>query len=263
MAQRIIESECREIVLRIAAKAAEFLLHNFKKDHQLFHQRGLAKEITTRYDKESDALISREIEKLFPDHNILAEESGHKDKHSEYTWIIDSLDGSGNYANGNPFFAVSIAIAKNNKIILGVISAPALGEVYCALKGMGATLNGRKIAVSKNKELNNSYIVACGGGEKDNRRLTTLTTNMEPLVKDFRKLGSAAIEGGFVASGRAEGYITLKISPWDIAAATLLVEEAGGVVSDFYGKEWKMEESDIVMSNGVLHPQIIRSVMLK
>lgn len=243
-----------------AKKAGRFLLANFRKDESIAGRRGLSKEVTTKYDKESDRMIVEAIGKKFPGHDIMAEESSHARKGSDYLWIVDSMDGSGNFANGNPFFSVSIALAKNNHVILGVIYAPKLDELFVAEKGRGATLNGKKIHVSEVSDLSKSYLVSCEGADPDNRRMAKAAWLMHPRVKDYRKLGSAAMEGGFVASGRAEAYITFRIQPWDVAAAVLLVEEAGGKVTDFKGRPWGIEQTDLVMSNGKLHDEVLEAV---
>ena len=248
----------KEHALEITKMAGSYLCDNFKKDASLFSQRGLSKEVTTSYDKECDRIIKENIVRCFPDHSMLTEESGEEDKGSDYRWIVDSLDGSGNFAAGNPFFSVSIALMHKDELILGVIYAPLLDELYVAEKGKGAYLNGERIRVSKFKNLENSYIVACEGGSKTNERMSELFAAVYPSVKDMRKLGSAAIECGYVASGRAEAYATLSIYPWDIAAGILLVQEAGGQVTDFKGKEWRPEQADVLCTNGNLHDTMLK-----
>lgn len=243
--------------VQIAKLAGKYLHKNFKKDSSLLNMRGLSKEITTKYDKESDRIIIAEIEKKFPKHSILTEESGKIDKKSEFLWIVDSLDGSGNYAMSNPFFSVSIALMKNNKVILGVIYAPALNELYTTEVGCGAYLNNKKIKVSEISSIDKSYFVMCEGGLKTNRQISEYVSRIYPKVKDLRKIGSAAIESGFVASGRADAYFTFEISPWDVAAGVLLVKEAGGKVTDFNGDEWQAKKTNLIMSNTRLHKPIL------
>ncbi len=243
---------------RIAREAGTYLLEHFRKDDSLAGRRGTAKEITTRYDKGSDRIIVGAIEKQYPAHNILTEESGRRDKRSAYTWIVDSLDGSSNFANGNPFFAVSIALVKNAGLELGVVYAPFLDEMYVAEKGKGATLNGKRIHVSDTADIAKTYLLACEGGDKSNERLAGLMASLHPIVKDMRKLGSAALEGCYVGCGRAEAYVTFSIDSWDIAAAALIVREAGGRVTDFSGRKWPIRRSDAVMSNGKVHEEILK-----
>ncbi len=250
----------KNFAIATAKKASLYLIKNFKKDAKLLSKRGVAKEITIKYDKGSDKIIVNEIIKKYQNHNLLTEESGFIDKKSDFTWIIDSLDGSSNFAVGNPFFAVSIALMKGNELVLGVINAPILKEIFVAEKGKGAFLNGKRIHVSGTNELSNSYFVCCEGGDKTNARIAKINYIFHPLIKDLRKLGSAALEGAWVACGRAEVYITPNISPWDIAAAVLLVEEAGGKVTDFKGNEWQPKKSDIILSNGKIHDKVLSMI---
>ncbi len=252
-----VTGDMRDFAIELAEKSGQYLLENFRKELSLIPMRGVSKEITTRYDRENDRFIIEEISGAYPEHNILTEESGFIDKRSEYTWIVDSLDGSGNFALGNPFFAVSIALMKGSELILGVIAAPYLKELYTAEKGKGAFLNGRKIHVSEVEELSQSYMVSCEGGERSNERIAGINALLHPKIKDLRKLGSAALEGAWVASGRAEAYITTSIYPWDIASAVLLVKEAGGEVTDFNGRSWELKKSDIILSNGKIHDEIV------
>ncbi|MGM5488539.1 MAG: inositol monophosphatase family protein [Nanobdellota archaeon] len=244
---------------KIAQMGGQYLLANFGNDPELLSKRGLSKEVTTKYDKECDRILIDEVVRRYPSHNLLTEESGHITHKSEYTWVIDSLDGTGNFAAGNPFFSVSIGILKGNTPIAGVVYAPFLDELYLVQKDHGATLNGKQIRVSDIASLDQAYIVACEGGSKDNTRMTNLFTSIYPQVKDMRKIGSAALECGLVASGRADGYTTLAIHPWDVAAGVLLVQEAGGEVTDFDGVPWQPTQMDLLASNGRIH-EILRGL---
>ena len=250
----------KKFAISVAKKAGTFLLQNFRKDQGLVKKRGTAKELHLPYDIKSDKLIISEIKKKFPKHNLLTEESGFINNKSEYTWIIDPLDGSTNFARGNPFFAVSIALLKGNRLILGIVYAPFLKELYVAERGKGAYLNDKKLHVSRISKLSRSYFVSCEGGDATNRRIAKINALFHPLVKDMRKLGSAALESASVACARSEAYIVRQISPWDVAAGVLLVEEAGGKVTDFAGKTWMAKKSNVVFSNGKIHSQILRTV---
>lgn len=248
----------KEFAVELAKKTGKLLLKNFRKDYSILSLRGLAKEITTKYDKMTDRLIVKAISKKFPDYNILAEESGLRDRNSEFTWMVDSLDGSSNFAVGNPFFSISIALLHLNKPIFGVAYAPFLKELFTAEEGKGALLNGEEINVSKVEKLKESYLVSCEGGAKSNVRISRINASLHPKVKDMRKLGSAAIECAWVSCGRCEGYISTKMSPWDIAAGVILVKEAGGKITDFKGDAWKPVVCDVVFSNGRIHENILK-----
>jgi myo-inositol-1(or 4)-monophosphatase len=249
----------KKFAINLSNVAGRYLLEHFRKDSSLLFRRGFAKEVSTKYDKGSDKLIIRYVKDKFPSHNILTEESGFIDRGSEFTWIVDSLDGTSNFAIGNPFFAVSIALARNSELILGVINAPFLKEIYYAERGKGAFMNGKKIHVSKIRELGKSYVISCEGGDKT-KRIAKINAKIHPRAKDMRKLGSASLEGAAVACGRAEAYIVTKIYPWDIAAAVLLVKEAGGYVTNFKGEEWNNKVSDLILSNSKIHKELLRFV---
>lgn len=250
--------QMKRFAVYVAKKAGKFLLQNFRKDKNLTKKRGTAKEVHLAQDVKSDKLIISEIKRKFPKHNILTEESGFIDKKSDYTWVVDPLDGSTNFARGNPFFAVSIALMKNKSVILGVINAPFLKELYVAERGTGAYLNESKIKISNKSKLSECYFVSCEGGDVANDNIAKINVKFHPLVKDLRKLGSAALESASVAAGGAEAYIVRQISPWDVAAGILLVEEAGGKVTDFAGNPWAAQKADLVFSNGKVHEKIVK-----
>lgn len=249
----------KSFAITTAKKAGRYLLNNFRKGRPSF-QRATAKGITTQYDKESDKIIVREISRRYPHHNILTEESGLIQRRSEYTWIVDALDGTTNYMNHNPFFTVSIALKKGENLLLGVVYAPFLQELFVAEKGKRAFVNGKKIQVSKIKSLRGSYFISCEGGEKTNRRISKINAIFHPLANDLRKLGAASLEAAFVASGRADAYIVTKISPWDVAAGVLLVQEAGGKVTYFNGKKWQARRGDVIFSNGKIHRVVLKEL---
>ncbi len=250
----------KNVALKAAKEAGDYLLSNFRKDPELMLKRGSAKDVVTKYDKESDQMIRTEIEKIFPDHNLVTEEGGEFDRNSEYTWLVDSLDGTGNFAIGNPFFAVSIGVMKGKELVLGVIYAPYLNELYVAEKGKGAYLNGQKLSVSEVANLSDSYVTSCEGGDRERMQLNPINSRLYPKVQDLRKLGSAALECAWVASGRAEAYFTTQICNYDVAAGGLLVEEAGGKVSDFEGRWWQPIQDGFLFSNGKVHEELLQVI---
>lgn len=253
-----------------ATLAGKHLLSKYKHHHIEMYgadtlsvsNRGLTKEITSSLDHEADEIIINLITQRHPEHNILTEETGRIDNNSPYTWVIDPLDGSSNYANHNPFFCVSVCLAYENIPITGVIFAPYLEELAVARKGYGCTLNGRPVDVSGTSKLDKSYIVGCPGGDLNNSRFALMSFVLNESIKDFRKMGSAAIEAYTVASGRVDAFVTLNISPWDIAAGAVCVQEAGGVVTDFNGNAWDLSKTDICMSNGKLQDSILSKIQV-
>lgn len=252
----------RELI-QIIQKAGKILMRYFRADAKLTSMRGSVKGVTTRYDKMVEEFIVRALRNLpagEKKYNFLTEESGLIDKGSDYTWVIDSLDGTVNFACGNPLFSICIALLKKNKPILGIIYAPALNELYYTKKGKGAFLNGRRIKVTKINDLAKSYVYICEGGEKGRARTNKVMTKIYPRVIDLRKLGSAGLECAWLASGRAEGYVTTAIEPWDVAAGVILVQEAGGKVTNFCGKPWQPIRSDLVFSNAQIHQKLIKLI---
>ena len=191
-----------DVAVEAATLAGQQLVRNFR-NHQAsvsgdeiisVANRTLSKEITSSNDYEADKIIIDLIRSRCPDHNILTEETGHIDNGSPYTWIIDPLDGSSNFLNHNPFFAVSICLAYEDVPITGVIFSPFLEEMIVARKDQGCTVNGRPVKVSNTANLEKTYVVGCPGGEKNNIRFAEMEYALHQQIKDFRKIGSAAIE---------------------------------------------------------------------
>ena len=222
--------------------------------------RTLSKEVTSSSDHEADEIIIDLIRSRCPDHNLLTEETGHIDNASPYTWIVDPLDGSSNFLNHNPFFSVSICLAYEGEPITGVIFAPYIEEMAVARKDQGCTINGRPVRVSDTADLAKTYVVGCPGGDPDNKRFAQMSFALHSQIKDFRKIGSAAIEAYMVAAGRVDAFTTLNISPWDVAAGVLCTQEAGGRVTDFDGEPWQLDKTDMVVSNGVIHDTVLEEI---
>jgi len=253
---RSMLSQCedaRRLIEELARKAGSFLLEHFREDSSLLAMRTTAKEAATKYDKMSDELIIEGIRRVFPRHGILTEESGLLQGDREWLWIVDSLDGTGDFANWNPLFSVCVALMCEGELVLGVVYAPAIDEFYLAERGSGAYLNGKRIQVSGTADVQQSYVFYCEGGERDRRRTGAALEAVYPKVVDIRKLGSAGLETAWVAAGKGEAYFTMKIEPWDVAAGVLLVREAGGRVTDLRGGEWVAERGDVLFSNGKVH----------
>ena len=247
----------KDLIERLVKQAGDALMKHFRQDWALLKERGTAKEVATKYDKEVDTLIVTEIERHCPGHSLLTEESGLFQGDPDWLWIVDSLDGTGNFANFNPLFSVCIALMHKSELLLGAIYAPAIDEFYFAEKGKGAYLNGMKIEISDVSDLSQSYILYCEGGDKNKVRTGELLHEVYPHVTDIRKLGSAGLETAWVAAAKRDAYFTTKIEPWDVAPGVLLVQEAGGRVSDFQGNPWKPQTSDLLFSSDKLHKGIL------
>jgi myo-inositol-1(or 4)-monophosphatase len=260
--KRISKNEGRFLrgAISIAKKAGRNILESYRSEEPV--ERGTVKELKTIQDETSDKIIREAIEKNFPDHSYLTEESGFTARQKDYLWIIDPLDGTGNFANHNPLFAISISLWVNGEPLLGVIEAPMLAERFVAIRNKGAYHHdlfrriSRMVNVSKNDTLERAYVLYCEGGETDKERVLSIIKRVFLDVKDARKLGSAAIELAYVGMGRSDCYITTQISLWDIAAGVLFVKEAGGDILHFDGvpyhwSEFEADKSyDLIASNG-------------
>ncbi|OGO02049.1 MAG: hypothetical protein A2Y72_05895 [Chloroflexi bacterium RBG_13_53_26] len=252
-----IYSPIKVVMENLTRRTGDFLMEHFREDPELLRLRTSAKEAATVYDKMADRLIVQGIRDAYPDHSLLTEESGLLKGDADWLWIVDSLDGTGDFADWNPFFAVCLALMHKSDLVLGVIYAPAINEFYVAEKGDGAYLNRRRITVSNVPHLGQSYVFYCEGGEKDRARTGGIMGRVYPKVMDLRKLGSAGLETAWVAAGKGEAYFTTKIEPWDVAPGVLLVREAGGEVTGFQGERWQLERSDLVFSNGRVHSALL------
>lgn len=219
--------------------------------------------LVTQADLASQKAILAVLKKRCPDHDFLAEENGRKNTGSAYTWVIDPIDGTTNFAHTFPQCSVSIALFYKNTPVLGGVTNPITGETFLAQKGKGATLNGKKIHVSSTKKLADSLLVTGFAYDRFNR-LPPLLDRFGRFLNschDVRRLGSAALDLCWVAAGRLDGYWEEALNPWDVAAGTLILQEAGGKITDFYGKKYTTINEygkEILASNTSIHPQLLR-----
>ncbi len=247
-----------QFAIKIAKQAGKVLEENFKQEHQISHKgpKSIKYNLVTETDRQSEQLIVRAIKKNFPTHSVLGEEYGNSGTgSSEYRWIIDPLDGTTNYIHGYHFFAVSIGVEIKGEIVAGVVYAPLLKELFTASKGGGAFLNGKPLHVSKAKKLEDS-LLATGFQYRDEYNNIPHLSHFLPLVHGIRRSGSAAIDMCYVAAGRYEAYWEGGIYPWDIAAGSLIVGEAGGKVSALDGSALKLDNRRILASNGLVHREM-------
>lgn len=203
-----------------------------KKEGFKVNTKSTSTDLVTEIDVLSEDMIKAKIEKNFPKHNILGEESDYDDKNSDYTWVIDPLDGTNNYASAYPIYCVSIALKYKNEIVMGIIYVPELDEMYSAIKGKGAFKSGKKISISKKNTLNSALITTGFPYDKKEAKIDNLAP-LNKIVKEVRGLrrsGSAAFDLVALASGRIDAYWEFKLKEWDYAAGQLLVKEAGGSV---------------------------------
>lgn len=244
--------------IEIAREAGALLRDGYRRADARAEYKG-AVDLVTEYDRRSEALILGRLRAEFPDHAIRAEESGRSGRAAEYEWLVDPLDGTTNFAHGFPIFAVSIALTRRAELVAGVIYDPLRDELFAAEAGAGARLNDAPIRVSAEAALDRALLTT--GFPYDVR--TSDVNNFSQFnafyraAQAVRRPGSAALDGAYVACGRVDGYWEFKMKPWDIAAAALMVREAGGRVTTADGDENFLGASSVVMSNGLIHAPML------
>jgi myo-inositol-1(or 4)-monophosphatase len=245
--------------IEAAKLAGRILKQHAGRARSIQQKSGQEKNLVTEIDRKSEEIIIETIKKHYPSHDILAEESGTKGTSSDYRWIIDPLDGTTNFTHGLPVFCISIGLERKGELIAGVIYDPNLDELFTAEKGKGAYLDGKRLRVSEATNLGQSLLVT---GFPYN-----ITENPNHAVEHFvhflmkaqgvRRMGSAAIDLAYVAAGRFDGFWEVALHPWDMAAGVLLVEEAGGKLTDFSGAPLNIYQKEMVASNGFVHQAIL------
>ena len=242
-----------------ALEAGKFLKYNLGKVKHVERKLGQETNLVTEIDKGSEALIIKKIKQHYPMHDILAEESGGQKSNSDYRWVIDPLDGTTNFTHGLPIFCVSIGVEYKGTVVAGAIYDPCSDELFTAEKGSGAYLNGKRIQVSSNDKLINSLLVTgFPYNVKENPgRVVEHFVNMLMEGQGVRRLGSAALDLAYVAAGRLDAFWEVFLNPWDKAAGVLLVEEAGGKVTDFKDNPASIYDQSTLASNGRIHDQMI------
>ena len=256
------KSEFLGAAFRAAMLAGEHILNNLGRLSKDDIDTKQASDFVTRVDKESEQIILNTIKRNFPEHHFLAEESVREDDAGEYRWIIDPLDGTTNFIHGYPFFSVSIALEFKSEVMLGLVYDPLRNETFSAEKGKGAFLNGRPVKVSSVSDLKNSLVST--GFPFRRRELIdpylNLFKNIFHRVSDIRRAGSAALDLASLASGRCECFFEIGLSPWDIAAGSILIKEAGGIITDFGGGPDYLLTGNIVSGTPALHGEILKEV---
>jgi len=239
----------------IAREAGALLLGHFRA-HVAVEYKGEA-DLVTIADRESEKLIRSRILEYWPTHDILGEEEGFADTGSEYRWYVDPLDGTTNFAHGFPVFCVSMALEHQDTRIAAVIYDPTRDELFVAEKGRGAHLNGQPIHVSKTANLAECLVATGFPSHKRHKNPNIFFYHQITLrTHGVRRAGSAALDLCCVASGRFDGFWEFNLNPWDTAAGVLIVEEAGGKVTDFSGCPFELNSRETLASNGLVHPAL-------
>lgn len=225
------------------------ILREFKEDTS----------VVTLADKESEEIIKKIILQYFPSHSIMGEETG-KTGESDYVWYIDPVDGTTNFANGIPIFAISLALLYKNEPIVAVVFNPAIDFLFYAEKGKGAYLNNQKINISSDNK-DRCIVSFAASRQKPNKLLLRkLAYNLPDKIRSVRILGSTALELCMVARGSIEANIQIGLKPYDFAAGVLIAKEAGAKITDYEGKAWKFPENYFVVSNGLFHELLLEEI---
>ncbi|MBI1933785.1 MAG: inositol monophosphatase [Ignavibacteriales bacterium] len=251
-------------IISVSKEAGEIIKNGFKSNISIEFKTD-ASNIVTNIDKASEKVITDFIKKEYPNHTIIAEETGLNEKNSEYKWIIDPLDGTTNFAHGLPIFSISIGVQKNEETIYGVIYDVMQDKVFSAEKGSGAFENNVKIKVSENSNLSESLLVTGFPYEVKNNYEEAIIhfTTFLKKSRAVRRLGSAAIDFCFVANGVFDGFWESKLNSWDVCAGLILVEEAGGKISNYSGNPVTVNSPNFLATNGKVHSQMIEVLKSK
>ena len=253
------------IAVRAARAAGDIIVRNMDRIDRLKIVTKQNNDFVSKVDLMAEQAIIDTLKQAFPEHGILAEESGQQDREAEFQWIIDPLDGTTNYLHGFPQFSVSIALQHRGRLEVGVIYDPISQELFTASRGNGATLNDRKIRVTGHKGLNNA-LLGTGFPYYDQSYLDTYLETMKALMQKtagIRRPGSAALDLAWLAAGRIDGFWEFNLKAWDIAAGALIVREAGGIVSDFENKGNYLESGDIIAAAPKVFPEMLKIIQEK
>lgn len=249
-------------VIGIAKEAGQLIRENFRTSYEVEFKTSET-NLVTEIDKRSEKLIIDFINKEFPGHKVLAEESGGVNRSDDYLWVIDPIDGTNNFAHGLPIFCVSIGVQKAGETIYGVVYDVMRDAAYYAEKGSGAFCNSRKMKVSTNDILGRSLLVTGFPYEVANKNpehIMKIFNSFMLASRGLRRLGSAALDLCYVADGVFDGYWETFLYPWDMCAGQLLVEEAEGTVTDFEGNQRDIFGENIIASNGKVHQRMLEIV---
>jgi len=246
-----------DFAVRLGKRAGEYLKEHRLDELTIEHKGRI--DLVTNIDRQAESMIVSEIERAFPDHGLLAEEGFSKKGSVPYTWVIDPIDGTNNFIHRIPFFCVSIAVLKEREPHIGVCCSPMTGDIFWAQAGRGAYRNGARLHVSRTDRMIDSLIATGFPYDVDEidiiiQRFTSILRK----VRGIRRLGSAALDLCYVASGSLDAFWEQGLKPWDMAAGVVILQEAGGKVSCLDGSPFDMYRGDIIASNARLHDELQR-----
>lgn len=249
------------IAVRAARAAGNIIVRHYDRLDQLTVQTKERNDFVSEVDRQAEQEIIYTLRKAFPNHGILAEESGLKEG-DDYQWIIDPLDGTTNFLHGFPQFAVSIALRHKGRLEQAVVYDPLRQELFTASRGCGALLNDRRIRVTAHRQLEGA-LLGTGFPFKSQQHLEAyldMFRALFPQTAGIRRAGSAALDLAYVAAGRLDGFWEIGLNTWDMAAGVLLIQEAGGLSGDFVGGHDYLEHGNIVAANPKLFPAILKAI---
>jgi len=249
----------KSIMLKAAKEAGKIILRYYGNYGKLKFKN--PRSLLTKVDILSDKRIKEMISKKFPTHNFLTEESGAIKKNSEYTWIIDPIDGTTNFVSEIPYFAVSIGLVKNKEVVMGIVYNPCTKETFFAEKGKGAFLNNKIIKVSNKNNIKDALLAfALPSDIKIAKKTLSLLSKVFGYVRGMRNPGSAALNMCYLASGKFDLFLSLSLNSWDAAAAYLIINEADGRVTSIKNGEWKVSDKTCIATNKSLHDKFIKLI---
>ncbi len=249
------------IAIRAARAAGDIIIRQIDHVQDLPVTKKSRNDFVTEVDRQAEMVIIEILHKSYPDHAILAEESGRQGD-SPYLWIIDPLDGTTNYLHGFPQYAVSIALQHRGELDQAVVYDPLRQELFTASRGRGAMLNNRRIRVSKQKHLEGA-LLGTGFPFKEQERLDKYLDGFRvlfPMTAGIRRAGAASLDLAYVACGRLDGFWELGLKSWDMAAGALLIKEAGGLISDLDSKDTYLKSGDVVAANPEIHDEMLNNL---
>jgi myo-inositol-1(or 4)-monophosphatase len=245
-------------IIELAYKVGNHIYKAANKKKSIFYKGEV--DLVTQFDNKSQDLIVNALSKKFPDYGILSEEDVSQNLDAPIKWIVDPLDGTTNFAHGLPIWAITLALEIESTIVLGIVYDPTREEMFSAIENNGAFLNRRRIRVSKTNELAQALLVTGFPYDIRESEVNNLNhfSNFAVRAQAVRRLGSAALDLCYTACGRFDGYWELKLSPWDQAAGSLILKEAGGKVTDFSGNRFNIYGDEVLGTNGLIHTQMMK-----
>lgn len=256
--------ELKRVLMEATRGAGAIIQNYFHGSFTVSNKEGI-NNLVTEVDMHSEKKIIETIRKNFPDHSIISEETGELKKDSPYQWIIDPIDGTVNFAHGIPICCVSIALKHGDDLLLGAVYNPMMSELFFAEKGKGAFLNDKPISVSRKKDFRKACLVT-GFPYKWPKTYEHPIKVFERFVMEglpVRRLGSAAIDLCWVACGRFDGFWEYNLSSWDVAAGYLIVQEAGGMITNFEGDQYSVFDKETLATNGLIHEEMLQLIRNK